>query len=294
MTFTPRKYQKKSIKDGLVNNLHGFFLAPGLGKTVIIEEIFRQLKEADHAHYMLVVAPLLPARKVWKTEHIKWGMDFDTVLLHGRDRAKKCYEEADIYIINYEGLLWLVPLMLKDPYLNWDVLVIDESSFVKHHNTKRFKNLKKVLHRFHRRYILTGSPAPNSYMDLWSQIYLLDRGKALGRYITNFRSQYFEKNMRKIRKGDKIIEFPEYELKEGAEQAINDAIKPLITRFGKEMLDLPPLHINPIRIDLPEEARELYVEMKEELYIMVNEGIVTAANASIGFPNIGSPSIRYQ
>lgn len=285
-SFTPRKYQKRSIKDGIVNEVRGYFLAPGLGKTIIVEEVYRKLKEANHVNYMLVVAPLLPARKVWMTEHKKWGLDFDVTLLHGGKRAKKCYEEHDIYVINFEGLRWLVPLMLKDTTLNWDMLIIDESSFTKHHNTKRFQKLKLVLHRFHRRYILTGSPAPNSYMDLWSQIYLLDRGKALGRYITHYRNKYFEKKTVTIKKmiGGKLkeISFPQYSLKDDAEEEINDAIKPLITRFGKEMLDLPPLHINPIYIDLPQEARQLYEEMKEELYIMMGEGsIITAANAAV-------------
>ncbi len=276
--FTPLKYQKVAIKDGIVNNARAFFLAPGLGKTAILLEIFNQLKKAQHANYMLVVAPLLPARKVWTYEPIKWGYNFQVELLHGTKRKQKCYEEADVYVINYEGLLWLIPLMLKDKSLNWDVLVIDESSFVKNSSTKRFKNLKKILHRFNRRYILTGSPASNSYMDLWAQIYLLDKGAALGRYITHYRNEYFDKQTFETKDGR---EYSEYTLKKGADIRINDAIAPMVTRFGKEMLDLPPLHQNNIIIDLPEKAREVYDEMKEELFVMLKDKILTAANSGV-------------
>lgn len=209
---------------------------------------------------------------MWPKEVKKWNdfKDIKVVILHGKDKEKNLGKEADIYLINPEGLPWLLKQNFKKQ--GFDVLIVDESSKFKAWNTMRFKLLKTVLQQFRRRYILTGSPAPNGLMDIFSQIFILDGGAALGKYITNYRNTYF---------------YPsgyggyEWKIQPGAEARIKERIKPLIMHLAAEdYLELPERVINPIYVDLPKDAREIYDEMEDEMYTDLLKGEIVAANAA--------------
>lgn len=266
-----RNYQKVTVRDMVQNPNRGVFLAPGLGKTLCTLEAFYTLKKRRVVNSMLVVAPLRPARKVWAKEAKKWEYDFSTVLLHGKGKQELEYEH-DIYVINYEGLPWLFDQFVKHPELAPDMLVLDESTKIKNARSKRFKLLRAMRMLFSRHYILTGGPAPNGYMDLWSQIYMLDEGEILGRYLTHYRHRWF------IQTGYGGYT---YVLAQGAEEEIKKAIAPLITHFGKSALKLPPIHPNEIIVDLPEEAMRIYKEFEQQMLIEVNDTVITAASAGV-------------
>ena len=153
------------------------------------------------------------------------------------------------------------------------MLVIDESSKFKAANTQRFKLLKPMLRGFKRRYILTGTPAPNGMMDLFSQIYILDEGAALGRFITHYRNTYF---------------YPsgfggyEWKLQEGAEKRIQERVKPLTLRLeAKDYLELPERVENNIWVDMPDAAWDVYKQMEKEMFAALGRGDIVAANAAV-------------
>lgn len=209
---------------------------------------------------------------VWPKEAAMWD-DFKHLrveILHGKDKEKNLHKEADIYLINPEGLEWLFSHNLKK--LGFNNLTIDESTNFKACNTKRFKLLKRNLHIFKRRTILTGTPSPNGLMDLFSQIYILDDGASLGSYITHYRNSYF---------------FPagfggyDWKLNPGAEKQIQEKIKPLVMRLeAKDYLELPELIENNIWVELPPDARKHYDKMEEEMLIKLKKGDIVAANAA--------------
>lgn len=270
--WNPHTYQKKGVKFILQNAAAGLFLDPGLGKTSISLAAIKILKKEKLVNKVLIIAPLRVCYLVWPKEASKWK-DFDHLtvqILHGKDKVKNLHKDADIYLINPEGLPWLLKHDLKK--LDFNMLIIDESSKFKASNTQRFKLLKPALNLFRRRYILTGTPSPNGMMDLFSQIYILDQGASLGKYITHYRNTYF---------------YPsgfggyEWKLQEGAEKKIQHAIKPLVLRMeSKDYLELPELIENNIYVELPPFAREAYKEMEDELFIAVNNGDIVAANAA--------------
>lgn len=273
--WNPHKYQTKSVKFLLQQNAAGLFLDPGLGKTSIVLAAVKMLKKEKMINKVLIVAPLRVCYMVWPKEVAKWK-DFDgltTIILHGKDKERNLLKEADIYLINPEGLQWfLTPGIDGMKRLKPDMLVIDESSKFKAASTKRFKMLKPVLPNFRRRYILTGSPSPNGMMDLFSQIFILDGGAALGRFITHYRNQFF---------------YPtgfggyEWKLQEGAEKKIQERIKPLVLRLeAKDYLELPQLVENNIYVELPKQAREAYKQMEDDLFTGLKNGDVVAANAA--------------
>lgn len=251
----------------------GLLLDPGLGKTSITFAALQILQQQGMIDRALVIAPLRPCYSVWPVEAAKW-LEFNSLkvhVLHGKGRSEVALKDpnVDVFVINPEGLPWLVEQKWKWPQM----LVVDESTKFKHSNTKRFKLLRKLLKKFRRRYILTGTPAPNGLLDLFGQIFILDQGNALGRYVTHYRHTYF---------------WPsgfggyKWQLKRGAEQEIYAAIDPLVLRLdAADYLKLPPLIKTTVHVDLPARARKLYQKLEQQMVLQLREGDVTAMNAGV-------------
>lgn len=223
---------------------------------------------------LFVLAKKTICFEVWPREIKKWkGLeDLRFSIVHG-NRRKKLKKRADVYIMNYEGLDWLSEKdqrwFFKDRRI---MLAVDESSKLRNTGTLRFKSLKSMLHRFERRYILTGSPAPNGLMNLFGQVYTLDMGKRLGKFITHFRNKYF------VPCGYMAME---WKPQKGAEKRIFKKLKPIVLRYGHDQLDLPPLTFIDRKVTLPPKAMKMYKRMEKELIVLLKEGAVVAANAAV-------------
>lgn len=267
-----RDYQKTVVRDMTHNRTRGVFLAPGLGKTLATLEAFDQLRRNGAVGSCLIVAPLRPMYFVWPQEIQKWGYKFSVGILHGAKKAKVWQEEHDVFLINYEGLKWLQPLIEADPDLCPDMLVLDESTKIKNYRSQRFQVLRQLLPVFHYRYILTGSPAPNGFHDLWSQIFMLDEGDTLGRYITQYRRRWFYQTGYGGYTWAPRREAPE---------EIQQALKPLVTHVGKDALKLPPLTTVEVPVELPAKAMKEYREFETTLSIEAEDTRFTAANAAV-------------
>jgi len=254
LIFNPHHYQQSAIKFMLRHKAVGLFADPGLGKTATTLQVIKAKRMLNPELKVLIVAPLRVVYSVWQQEIRKWEnfRDFTSTKLHGKDKAVNLTKNKLIYLINPEGLKWLLETKVK-----FDVLVIDESSKFKSAKSQRFKLLKKNISRFKTRYILTGTPTPKSLEDLWSQVYILDKGAALGQYITHYRNKYFYPTG-----------FKNYQLslKQGSEQKIYSAIAPLVMRIDAEThLDLPDLVINEIKVKMPKPAMKTYKALKTKL-----------------------------
>jgi SNF2 family DNA or RNA helicase len=232
---------------------------------------------------MLVIAPLKAVYSVWPAEITKWK-DFNHLrvsILHGPKKEQALEAEADVYVINPEGLEWLVfgkgnGRKTFDPRrwkrIGFDTLVIDELTKFKHPRGVRFKTLKLVLGTFSRRWGLTGSPSANGLLDLFGQCYVLDEGRTLGRFITHYRSQYFY-NPDKM--GWKWVP------QAGAQELIYDRLKPLALRMdADDYLELPEINDVFYSLELPTEARKIYDALEDDLVARIGERVVTAANAA--------------
>lgn len=269
--WVPHEYQSKAVSFCLSQGAGGLFIEAGLGKTACILAVLKILKAKKLMKSALIVAPLRVCYSVWPREVEKW-LDFNELtyeILHGPKKDVAVKRKADIYLLNPDGFEWF----FKEKRTNADVLVYDESTGIKHTNTKRFKLLKPALNRFRRRYILTGTPAANGLMDLFGQVYVLDQGAALGRYITNYRANFFY-----------ATGFGGYEWKllPGATQLIEEKIAPLVMQLSaKDYLQLPTLIENTVEVDLPAKALKFYKELEEEFLAELASGeIVTAATAA--------------
>lgn len=274
LNFTPHEYQYRAIQLLVSQGAGGLFLDPGLGKTVCVLSAFMVLQRKGLANKMLVVAPLRVASKTWPDEIEKWAHTnhFTYVVLHGPEKLARLDEDVDIYIINPEGLLWLFDKKTILP--KFDVLCIDESSKFKNSQTQRFKLLKPNIPLFERRWILTGTPVPNGLIDLFGQLYILDLGRSLGRYITHYRMRYFYQNP-----WDMYTWLP----RPSAHAEIVKAISPLILQLSAEdYLKMPDLVFKDLPIQLPPAAMKIYKEVEDDfISALESEDRVVAANAAV-------------
>lgn len=285
-SWRPHPYQRKAAKFLVDRAAAGLFLDPGLGKTSSTLAALSVLKEKGMFRKALILAPLRVARNVWPMEVKKWKefSHLKVVVLHGPDKDALLEEEADIYVMNFEGLDWLLGATQKRNFLGKlktiythenlkkidpEILVIDESSRTKNVNTARFKALKTALPKFQRRWILTGTPAPNGMLDLFGQVYAMDLGKSLGQFVTRYKMDYF---VNLDRQGWK------WAIKPGAEEEIYKKLRPYVLRLAAEdYLDLPQLLENNILVDLPTKARRVYDELEEEFLANLDDGTTVLA-----------------
>jgi SNF2 family DNA or RNA helicase len=145
-----------------------------------------------------------------------------------------------------------------------DVLICDESTWIKSHNTLRFKLLRGMLHLFSRRIILTGTPIPQGYIDLWSQMFVVNLGASLGKFITHYRNRYFI---------DVGYGFSDWRLVEGGDDLINAQIKPYVFRGDAPEVraKLPEITYATREIDLPAPAMQLYRRLEAEFHAELGE-----------------------
>lgn len=266
-----KRYQRTSLEWVLANPYAAVFLDPGLGKTLIVLAAFWVLRRMGLVNFLLVVAPLGPCYEVWPREVEKWGFNFKVAVLHGPEKDRLVREAADVYVVNYEGLEWLYRNIkaLRRWGVGW--LVADESTKVKNSSSNRHRWLKAILGMFGRRTILTGTPAPNGYVDLWGQMYMVDLGQRLGRFFTHYRNRYFVR-----------LDVYLWALQnKAAEKKVQDAIKDVCIRFSDRELGLKP--VTPVyrTVTLPPAAREVYAGLERDFVAALPSGYTVASNSGV-------------
>lgn len=279
--FKPHKYQELAISKIYETPKVGLFLDMGLGKTVItltaIEDLMYNQFEISK---VLVIAPLRVAEDTWSRETEKWehlkNLKISKVLGTPTQRRKALAEEADIYIINRENVVWLTNELsgVGDSW-DFDMVVIDELSSFKSSKAQRFKALRKYITKSERVVGLTGTPAPNGLIDLWSQIYLLDGGERLGKTITGYRERYFTPNQR-----NQTTIF-NYKPKENAENVIKDKISDIcVSMKAEDWLEMPERIDNIQSVKLSDREMKAYEKFERDSYMQFIEGEVTASSAA--------------
>lgn len=278
MNFSPHDYQAYAIDYIKTHPIAAVLLDMGLGKTVIsLTAIADLLFDSFEAHRVLVIAPLRVARDTWPAEIEKWEhlqhLTYSVVVGTPKERRAALMAGADITIINRENLQWLI----EDsgfPF-DYDMVVIDELSSFKNHQSKRFQALMKVRPKVKRIIGLTGTPSSNGLMDLWAEFKLLDMGQRLGRFISQYRNNYFLPDKRN---GQIIYS---YKPMPYAEDAIYRKISDVtISMKSTDHLKMPELISSKYEVRLSEEERVRYEELKSHLVLQLPEGEVTAANAA--------------
>ena len=278
MKYTPHNYQNYATNRILELPKVGLFLDMGLGKTVItLTAIYLLMFDYFDIQRVIVIAPKRVAEDTWSREAKKWDhlrhLKISNVLGTQKQRMDALEMDADVYVINRENVKWLVDLYgAKWPF---DMVVIDELSSFKSNKSQRFKALKKVTPLMKRVVGLTGTPTPNGYMDLWPQMYLLDRGDRLGKTLTGYRERYFTPGRRN---GYTVFD---WDLKEGADNAIQKKISDIcVSMKAEDYLELPERINNNVYVRMDPKAQALYEQLEKDLILQVDDDQITALTAA--------------
>ena len=233
--------------------------------------------DSFEVHKVLVIAPIRVASFSWPAEMEKWdhlkGMRYSVAVGTAAERLSALRRQADIYLINRENVQWLVSE--SGITFDFDMVVIDELSSFKNHQTKRFKALMKVRPKVKRIVGLTGTPSSNGLMDLWAEFQLLDMGERLGRFIGQYRTSYFRPDKQN---GQVVFS---YKPLPGAEKQIYGRISDItISMKSTDHLRMPELVNSRYTVYLSEKEQERYEELKKDLVLQLPDGDITAANAA--------------
>ena len=233
--------------------------------------------DSFEVHRALVVAPIRVASFNWPAEIEKWdhlkGLKYSVAVGTAAERLSALRRQADIYLINRENVQWLVSES-GIPF-DFDMVVIDELSSFKNHQTKRFRALMKVRPKVKRIVGLTGTPSSNGLMDLWAEFRLLDMGERLGRFIGQYRTSYFRPDKQN---GQVVFS---YKPLPGVEKQIYSKISDItISMKSTDHLRMPELVNSRYTMYLSEKEQERYEELKKDLVLQLPDGDITAANAA--------------
>ena len=278
MRYSPHEYQRFATEYIETHPVAAVLLDMGLGKTSItLTALNNLLFDSFEVCRILVIAPLRVARNTWGAEIEKWdhlkGLKYSVAVGTETERMAALRKKADIYLINRENVQWLIAES-SIPF-DFDMVVVDELSSFKNHQTKRFKALMKVRPKVKRIVGLTGTPSSNGLMDLWAEFRLLDMGERLGRFIGQYRTSYFRPDKQN---GQVVFS---YKPLQGAEKQIYGKISDItISMKSTDHLQMPELVNSRYTVYLSERENSRYAELKEELVLQLPDGEITAANAA--------------
>lgn len=278
MNYQPHEYQQYATDFIIKNPTAAVFLEMGLGKSVIaLTAILELCLERFEISRVLVIAPLLVARDTWPAEIQKWDhlkdLTYSVAVGTANERRAALRQKTFVHIINRENVQWLI----EDSGIPWqyDMVVIDELSSFKSHQSKRFKSLMKARPGVRRMVGLTGTPSSNGLMDLWSEFRVLDMGKRLGRFITHYREQFFEPDRHN---GMQVFS---YRPRAGAEREIYRRIGDItISMRSADYLKMPECVMNTVPVKLDSTEYEVYEEMESKMVTELDGVEIDAVNAA--------------
>lgn len=273
-------YQIHAIKHIIQEPFSALFLDMGLGKTIITLTAINHLIQTLDVSKTLIVGTKKIVESVWDAQAKEWDhvnhLRFSKIAGTQEKRRKAMKADADIYLVSRDNLAWLIA-EYGGKYMPYEMLVVDELSSFKSHDSMRFKAIKHVLPCFSRRVGLTGTPAPNGLIDLWSQLFIIDRGERLHKYIGQYRKEFFTPGA-----SNGAIVY-NYKANKSAEQQIYDKISDIcISMKAKDYLSMPDKIDNFVKIKLSEKVKKDYDFFeKESVLELLNRDAITAVNAAV-------------
>lgn len=279
MKYKPHDYQAHAITYIQEQPIAALFLDMGLGKTIItLTALHTMMRERFTVIRPLVIAPLRVARDTWPEELKKWdhlaGLTMAVMVGDVKQRRQALNAKADIWVINRENIPWLVKELAGEwPF---DTVIIDELSSFKSHQSKRFKALIAIRSKIKRIIGLTGTPAPNSLLDLWAPFRILDGGHRLGHRIGDYRNRYFTPGKRN---GHIVYE---WKLREGADDEIHNQISDItLSMKAIDHLDMPPMTMIDRKVTMSTTAWATYRQLKKDMVAELGDDTVIADSAGV-------------
>lgn len=277
--------------------------SPGLGKSVVTLKVIEE-RILCGSPGALLISPLRVSRITWKTQPTLWDhSSWLKVVNLNTEEGAKAWEDgsADIYLTHYDMLATVekkincprckgkgcsecengkvlrkypghAEKFLKRKTVPVDQIVWDEISIAKDPSSKRINAVRAFNHHFKTRIGLTGTPSPNSYLDLFAQIRLLDGGERLGISFHAYRNRYFETDYMGYR----------WTLRPGAKEQIDAKLADIaLVVKGSDWLMLPQTTTEEITVELPPVAKSAYKELEKEFLLKLKNGEIVASSSAV-------------
>ena len=260
------------------NHYAALFLDMGLGKSVIALTAASELIDSLEVERVLVISPKSVAWNTWSEEARKWDhlnhLRLSIVMGTVKQRERALEAEADIYIINRDNVVWLCNRYRDQPW-PFDFVIIDESSSFKNASSKRFKALRRVRPQMRRVLLLTGTPAPNGYIDLWSQIWLLDMGQRLEKTLSSYRAKYFKPGRRS---GAVIFDWI---LRIGAKEMISEKLSNIcVSMKAEDYITVPDIVDAGMTLTFDDDTFKRYKDFEKEQLLQIDDEMIEALTAA--------------
>ena len=270
-------YQDRAVDFIKDKQTVALFLDMGLGKTVSTLTAVSDLLDDYAVMKVLIIAPLRVANSVWHKEALEWEhlkhLKFSLITGTAKQKETALYDKkAEIFVTNRESIPWLIDKIgKKKGAWDFDMLVFDESSSFKNSKSLRFRKIKTKLRETEYRVLLTGTPSPNGYMDLWSQFYLLDGGGRLGFNLSQYRNAYFTSDFMGYK----------YTVKPNAPETIQNRLKDITLSMGAEdYLELPDKITSVLDTPLPPNLMKEYRKFEKQMIMELGDEEITAMSAA--------------
>jgi SNF2 family DNA or RNA helicase len=268
------KHQQDDIKF-ILDRPHTFNTSdPGTGKTRTIIEVIRQDIKRRPA---LVIAPKTILAASWGADIQKFAPELDYTIATPKNRMDALTSNTDIVLTNHDAVLSIAKKDLK-ALNHFKYIVIDESTAFKNHERQRSKALQSLIKNTPYRTAMSGTPMPNSVLDIWHQLYLLDQGARLGNRFYSFRNACCTPNQKRING----MSFNDWIEKPGIRTLIATQIQDItIRRTLDDCTDIPQQSISYYDYEPNTTIRQYYKEMANEAFVELNnERIIVGIHAA--------------
>ena len=268
--------------DRLYNFNETFLVAPtGAGKTAIVLTAISELTYVEAGlptttflHRVLVIAPLKVCLTTWANEAQKWGhlSNIRVRIAVGPpgERRKALYSNADVVVVNEENVEWLLD---EGFHLDFDGLVIDETSRWSQIGGSRYKALRKVVKGFKWRVGMTAEPVSEDWVRLYGQLRLIDLGKSLGKSKDRYLRKHFYPTDWEQRNWEVLPTHAE---------KIAAKLKPIVHVMPDYKDEtLPEKRVTYVPITLPEEAFRRYTRMRIDSILKVDGETIEAGSRAV-------------
>ena len=267
--------EQNTSVDKLFEKDQNFLIAPtGGGKTVVTLTACSALLKETELTKILIICPLKVAQTAWQGENMKWKhlTHLTVKLAIGTiaERIKAIDSDADIVVINNENVPWLFKAYGHNH--KFDGLVIDESSKWRSTGGAQFRSMRSYLKDFTWRLCMSATPVAEDWTGLFGQMLIVDQGERLGRNKDTYLRTYFYPT---------DYEQRNWAILPGKEAELAALIADVVHVMPDYKHTLPELTIEPVLLDIPDEAMSLYQELQREMAIDIGSTSIEAPNMAV-------------
>ena len=271
--YKPFEHQKSTAAFFTMNKRSFCFNEQGTGKTASAIWASDFLMKQGKIRRVLVVCPLSIMDSAWRDDLFTFATHRTVSVAYGpAEKRKKIIQEgSDYVIINYDGVAIVADEIKKGGF---DLIIVDEATHYKNAQTTRWKTLNKLLTDDTWLWMMTGTPAAQSPVDAYGLAKMVNKN-LVPRFFGSFKDQVMSR----------VSQF-RWVIKPAATEIVFNSLQPAIRFTKEECLDLPPMVYVKREVELTNQQKKYYAQIKNKMVMEVTGAEVTAMNAAVSLSKL--------